>query len=93
MVQADEVARRLHVLLHDVHREHLAMRRRFHDQRAQARLGDNPAARYAELRVAAQELGIARPQEPVEAGGATCRRPFVGLRRKRCAAVAAGGFE
>ena len=60
VIEADEVARRLHVLLHDVHRQHLAVPAAIHHQRAEARLGDDAPARDAELGVAAEELGIAR---------------------------------
>ena len=46
VVEADEVAGRLHVLLHDVHRQDLALRRRRHHERAQARFGEYASARH-----------------------------------------------
>ena len=71
----------------------LRTRRRLRHERAQARLGDDAAARHAQFGVAAQELDVARLHEAVEAFGAARRLRLARVERERASAVAAGGFE
>jgi pantoate--beta-alanine ligase len=92
-VQPHQVAGRLHVLLHDLHRQHLAHRRRLHHERAEHRLSDDAAAGDAELGVAGEEVGVTHLHEQVEAGGTARRRGLSGMEGQGPAAVAADGFE
>ena len=87
VIQSDHVARRLHVLLEDLHREHLPVGRRLHHERAQARLRDDPPGCHAELAIALEELDVAIEQERVEAPLAPHGSRFTGVERQGSPAV------